>query len=185
MNLLKKKYQTEVIPEMKKMFGYKNNHQVPKIEKVTLNVGLSRAIKDSSLKEEIEKTLLLITGQKPVKTKAKKSISGFKIRAGQEVGMMVTLRGERMWDFVEKLISVAIPRVRDFRGIEEKLFDQRGNLSYPIKEQLVFPEILSDEIGAIFGFQVNITTTAKEKKEGIALLRLLGFPIKKEEKEEK
>ncbi len=114
MNLLKKKYQTEVIPKMKEMFGYKNNHQVPKIEKVTLNVGLSRAIKDPNLKGEIEKTLLLITGQKPVKTKAKKSISGFKIRAGQEVGMMVTLRGERMWDFVEKLISVAIPRVRDF-----------------------------------------------------------------------
>ncbi len=182
MNLLKKKYQTEVILKMKEKFGYKNDHQVPKIEKVTLNVGLSRAIKDPNLKSEIEKTFLLITGQKPIRTKAKKSISGFKIRSGQEVGMMVTLRGERMWDFIEKLISVAIPRVRDFRGIEERLFDRKGNLSFPIKEQLVFPEILSDEINAIFGFQVNITTTAQGKKEGIELLRLLGFPIKKEEK---
>jgi len=178
MNLLKKKYQTEVIPKMKEKFGYKNNFQVPRVEKVSINVGLSRALKEPNLKEEIEKALMLITGQKPVRTKAKKAISGFKIREGQEVGMKVTLRGERMWDFIQKMVAVAIPRVRDFRGIEKNLFDQKGNLSYPFREHLVFPEILSEEIGTIFGLQVNITTTAKDKEEGVELLKLLGFPIK-------
>lgn len=177
MNQLKKKYQEEVTPKLMEDFGLSNKLAVPGIEKVSINLGLSRAEKEATFLENVKKDLRMIAGQAPVVTKARKAISGFKIRAGQNVGMMVTLRGEKMWDFLYRLVAVALPRTRDFRGISQKNFDQRGNLSLGIKEQLIFPEIISDETDTIFGFQINITTTAKRKEEGIALLRALGFPI--------
>jgi len=178
MNKLQKKFNKEVAPQMMKDFGYKNIMAVPKLEKVSINVGISRAATDSSFIEQVVNDLRVISGQQPVKAKAKKAISGFKIRQGQEVGVAVTLRGKRMWDFVERLISAAIPRIRDFQGIEKKNFDGQGNLNYAIKEQIVFPEISHDNIQAIFGLQVNIKTTTDNKKEGIEILKLLGFPIK-------
>lgn len=163
---------------MKQYFDYKGSMAVPKIEKVSINVGLSRAAKDPNFIGDVEADLKQITGQVPVKTKSRQAISGFKIRQGQVVGMAVTLRGKRMWDFIEKLVSAAIPRIRDFQGIEKKNFDGQGNFGYAIKEQLVFPEISHDEVKTIFGLQVNVKTTAKTKEEGIKLLKQLGFPIK-------
>lgn len=178
MNNLQKKYIKEVIGQMEKQFGYKGSMAVPKIEKVSINVGLSRAAKDPNFMGDVEADMKQITGQCPVKTKSRKAISGFKIRQGQVVGIAATLRGKRMWDFVEKLIGAAIPRIRDFQGIEKKSFDGQGNLSYAIKEQLVFPEISHDEVKTIFGLQVNIKTSARTKEEGVWLLKLLGFPVK-------
>lgn len=176
---LKQKYQKEVIPKMKDKFGYKNDLAVPKIEKITVNVGLTRSIteKDPTYIDLVKDTLTKITGQRPVETLSKKSIAGFKIRRGLTVGLMVTLRGRRMYDFLEKLINVVLPRTRDFRGIQLKAVDQFGNLSIGIKEHLVFPEIDPQKVTKIHGLQVTITTTAKNREKGIELLRLLGIPF--------
>ncbi|MFZ5364213.1 MAG: 50S ribosomal protein L5 [Patescibacteria group bacterium] len=174
---IKTKYTEEVIPEMKKVFGYKNNLAVPKIEKVIVAAGLSQGLKDAKFLDIVEETLRKITGQKPVRTLAKKSISNFKIRKGMPVGMIVTLRGTRMYDFLDKLINITFPRVRDFRGISQKFLDRDGNLSVGFKEDIAFPEIKSEEIEKIHGLQVTVKTTAQNKKEGLTLLKLMGFPI--------
>ena len=154
---------------------------IPKLKKVSINVGISRSASSPDFTGQVMADLKMISGQQPIITKAKKAISGFKIRQGQEVGVAVTLRGKRMWDFVEKFVHSSIPRIRDFRGIEERNFDNQGNFNYAIKEQVIFPEILHDNVQAVFGLQVNINTSAKDKISGIKLLRALGFPIKKEE----
>ncbi len=176
---LKEIYKKEIIPELKKEFGYKNNMQVPKLEKVVLNAGLGKGLKDSTFIDNVENTLTRITGQKPIKTKAKKSISNFKIREGMVIGMKVTLRDKRMFDFIEKLIKITLPRVRDFRGLSLDSVDKEGNLNIGIKEHISFPEIKADEIERLHGLEIAIVTTAKDKKEGIALFKALGFPFKK------
>jgi len=176
---IKEKYNKEVVAEMSKLFGFKSNLQVPRIEKVVVNVGIGKFIKDSALVEDVKKTMTVIVGQKVVMNKAKKSIAGFKIREGQEVGMKATLRGKRKWDFIEKLVGATIPRVRDFQGLKESCVDASGNFNLGIKEHTIFPEILPENVKNIVGFQVNIATTAKNREEGLALFRLMGFPIKK------
>ncbi|KKR21710.1 MAG: 50S ribosomal protein L5 [Candidatus Moranbacteria bacterium GW2011_GWA2_39_41] len=176
---IKEKYNTEVVAEMKKQFGFKSTQQVPRIEKVVINVGIGKFIKDSALVEDVKKTMIVIAGQKPVMTQAKKSVAGFKIREGQEIGIKATLRGRRKWDFIEKLVNSAIPRVRDFQGIKESAIDASGNFNFGIKEHTIFPEILAENVKNIVGFQINITTTAKTQKEGLELFRMLGFPLVK------
>ena len=174
------KYRKEVLPAMKVKFGYKNVMAVPKIEKVVVNVGYGRraVAKETKAIEKIEQDLTKITGQKPAVRKSKKSISGFKVRQGLDVGMMVTLRGRRMYDFIDRLISISLPRSRDFHGLDQGAFDQHGNLSIGIKEQTIFPEVTYESLKDIFSLQVTVTTTAKSKEEGVELLRLMGFPIK-------
>ena len=176
MNLIAK-YNKVVIPEMKKIFGYKNDLAVPKVIKVTVNVGVGKNLKEPNYVETVEGNLKRITGQKPVRTKAKQSISGFKTRQGLVIGVMVTLRGQRMYDFLDKLVNVTLPRVRDFRGLQKKSVDKSGNLSIGFKEYISFPEIRPDEIEKLHGLEISITTTAKEKKKGEELFRLLGFPF--------
>lgn len=181
MQLIKEKYKKQVLPKLMKEFGYDNHMAVPKITKVTLNVGVGKSLDDKSYAELVEDTLQRITGQQPATTKAKKSISAFKIRAGDTVGYKVTLRGKRMYDFLNKLIHIALPRVRDFHGIDpNKNIDQRGNMTLGFKEHLVFPEIDSDEVEKIHGLEVSITNTAQNRQEGLALFQLLGFPFKKD-----
>ena len=181
---LKDKYIKEVIPAMKKEFGYKNAMAVPRIEKVIVNTGFGRLIagktneEQKKIYEDILNDLSLITGQCPILTKAKKSIAGFKIREGSPVGAMVTLRGKRMYDFLERLIHIVLPRSRDFRGIESRSVDKEGNLTVAIKEHITFPEIFSEKIRNIFGLEITIVNTAESKEEGRELLKLLGFPIK-------
>lgn len=181
---LKEKYQKEVIPVMMEKFGYKNKLAVPKISKVVINTGFGRLI-SGQRQEQIEKTLsaisrdlALITGQKPIFTKARKSIAAFKIRKGQYIGAKVTLRRKRMFDFLEKLIRLTLPRSRDFRGLKPESLDRNGNLTIPIREQIVFPEISPEKIDFIFGLEITIVTTAKTAKEALMLFQLLGFPIK-------
>ncbi len=174
---LKEQYTKEVVPALKEKFGYTNAHMIPKINKVTISIGAGQALKDKQLMETYENTLVRITGQQPVKTKAKKSISNFKIREGNEVGIMVTLRGQRMYDFISKLIHVSLPRIRDFRGISPKGMDRQGNYTLGIKEHVAFPEINPDEIERVHGLQITIATSAKNKEEGFELLKLLGFPF--------
>jgi large subunit ribosomal protein L5 len=180
----KERYRTDVVPKMEKAFSYENAHAVPRIEKVVVNVGFGKNGGDEKFVETVHKTLERITGQKPVDTKARKSISGFKVREGQVVGARVTLRGKRMEDFVEKLIRVTLPRVRDFRGLSTKSF-ARGERQYTIgfAEHNVFPEIKSDEVELLHGLEVTIVTTAKTPKETRELLTLLGFPFQKEKTE--
>jgi large subunit ribosomal protein L5 len=177
---LLEKYLKDVIPAMRKEFGYKNVMAVPKIEKAVVNVGFGKkaVIKDTKSIEKIEQDLAKLTGQKPSVRAAKKSISGFKLREGLEVGAMVTLRGRRMYDFIDRLISIALPRSRDFHGLDQKSFDKAGNFSMGLKEHNIFPEISYESLKDIFSLQVTIATTAKTKKEGELLLRLMGFPIK-------
>ncbi len=172
------KYKNTVVPAMKKRFGYKNNLRVPKLDKVVLNVGLSQNSKDQKYILMVEDTLKRITGQKPVPKKAKKSISEFKIRQGQVIGLVVTLRGPRMYDFLDKLINLTLPRVRDFRGLREKSFDGQGNFSIGFRENIAFPEINPNEVEKLHGIEVTIGTTAKNNEEGLALLKLLGFPFR-------
>lgn len=174
---LQERYTKQIVPALKEELGLKNVMSVPKLEKVTLNVGLSRGLKEASFIDAVETGLRRITGQQPVKTLAKQSISNFKIRKGMVIGMKVTLRGAKMYDFVEKLISVTLPRVRDFRGLSPKLIDNAGHLNIGIKENIAFPEIKADEVDKIHGMQVTLTTTAKDRDEGEALLRALGFPF--------
>jgi len=176
---LQELYKKKIVPEMKNKFGYKNNLAVPKLDKVVVNVGLGRFSKDKTYIDNVVDSLSRITGQRPVLTKAKKSISAFKVREGNIVGAMVTLRGKRMYDFVEKLIHVSFPRVRDFRGLNRKSVDKQGNLSVGFREHLAFPEIKADEVDKIHGLEVCITTTAQEREEGLELLKLMGFPFKK------
>jgi large subunit ribosomal protein L5 len=175
---IKERYNKIVIPELKQKFGYKNNLAVPKLEKVVLNVGLGPGLKDAKFNEVVEDTLLRITGQKPIKTRAKKSISNFKIREGLVIGAKVTVRGKRMEDFVDKLINITLPRVRDFRGLDPKNVDGQGNLNLGFKEHIAFPEIKSDEVEKIHGLQITVVTTAKTREEGFELLKLLGFPFR-------
>lgn len=181
---LQDKYIKEVIPAMMKKFGCKNKMAVPKIEKVIVNTGFGRLVAGKSYEEQkkIWETILndlsLITGQRPVLTKAKRAISGFKTRIGLPIGAMVTLRGKRMSDFLERLIYITLPRSRDFRGLEEKSIDKRGNLTIGVKEHIAFPEILPERAKNIFGLEITVVTNAKKREEGLELLRLLGFPIK-------
>ena len=165
---------------MQAKFGYKNVMAIPKIVKVTVNVGYGRKAvgKETKAIEKIEQDITKITGQKASMRKSKKSISGFKLRQGMAVGATVTLRGRRMYDFIDRLISIALPRSRDFHGLEQGAFDQHGNLSIGIKEQTIFPEVTYESLKDIFSLQVTVTTTAKKKEEGIELLRLMGFPIR-------
>ncbi len=171
-------YRTKVAPALQKEFGFKNLYAVPTIKKITLNVGLGKGLKDAKYLEAAEKTLRSITGQSPVKTKARISISTFKIRKGMVVGMKVTLRGKRMWDFLEKMITLSLPRVRDFRGLPSDAFDGQGNYSIGFSEHISFPEIATDEVETIHGLQVTVATNADTDAEARALLKGLGLPIK-------
>ncbi|MFH1111548.1 MAG: 50S ribosomal protein L5 [Patescibacteria group bacterium] len=178
---LKKKYQKEVIPLLMKEFSCSNVMAVPRVQKITLNIGLGKALTEPKLAEVATNTLLRISGQKPTLRHAKKSISNFKIRQGMVIGLQVTLRGRRMYEFLDKLINVSLPRVRDFRGISEKSFDGRGNLNIGFKEHIVFPEIKSDEVESLHGLEVAITTSAKNNQVGRRLFELLGLPFAKSE----
>ena len=179
MTELKKKYRKEIVPLMKERFGYTNDLQVPKIEKIVLNVGTGKALKDSKLLDIMIDTLKRISGQAPVKTIATKSISGFNVKEGDIVGLVVTLRGGRMYEFLNKFINTALPRFRDFQGLSPESFDSRGNYSVGIKEHIVFPEISADEVEKIHGLEVCISTTANNDKEGLELLRAFGFLFRK------
>ena len=175
---LKTVYQKTILPKLQEEFGYKNIHQVPKLVKVTVNRGLGEASQNAKALESSLSELATITGQKPVVTRARKAIAGFKIREGMPVGVMVTLRSERMYAFVDRLINLALPRIRDFRGISANSFDGRGNYSLGIREQLIFPEIEYDTIDQIRGMDVSIITSAHTDEEGRALLKALGMPFK-------
>lgn len=175
---LKEIYKKEVIPLMKKKFGYKSCMRVPQIEKVCLNMGVSIAKNDSKALESAKKSLALISGQQPVVTRAKKSIAGFNLRAGMPIGCRVTLRGERMYEFLDRLFNLAIPRIKDFQGISSAQFDKRGNFTLGLREQLVFPEISYEEIERIQGLSVTIVTTAENDEEAKELLVSLGLPFK-------
>mgnify|MGYP004468415457 FL=1 len=172
-------YKDTVVTELQKQFGYKSVMQVPRIEKITLNMGVGEAISDKKVLEHATNDLTAISGQKPVTTVARKSVAGFKIREGYPIGTKVTLRGERMWEFLERLISISIPRIRDFRGLNPKSFDGRGNYSMGVREQIIFPEIEYDKIDKIRGLDITITTSAKDNEEGLALLSAFEFPFKK------
>lgn len=178
-NRLKQKYNEEVVPALIKKFGYKNVNEVPRLEKIVLNMGLGDEKDNSKSFNLAVEELGLIAGQKPLVIKAKKSVANFKLREGMNIGAKVTLRGTRMYEFMDRLISIALPRVRDFRGVSSKSFDGRGNYSYGIKEQLVFPEIIYDKIEKIRGFDVNFITTAKTDSEAKELLALMGMPFGK------
>lgn len=179
MNRLLERYKKETIPTMMKEFEYKNIHQVPKLEKISINMGVGIATQNKALLDNAVKDLTQITGRKPIITKAKKSISNFKLRTGMPIGCKVTLRGEIMFEFLDRLINVVIPRVRDFRGISPKSFDGRGNYTLGLKEQTVFPEIEYDKIDAVRGMDITIVTTARTDEEGKGLLENLGMPFKK------
>jgi len=171
-------YQKDVVPQLMKAFGYKNVMQVPRLEKVTLNMGLGEAVQNIKILDSAVEELSLIAGQKAVITKAKRSIANFKLREGMPIGVMVTLRRDRMMEFFDKLVNTALPRVRDFRGVSGKAFDGRGNYALWIREQIIFPEINLDKIDKIKGLNVSIVTTAKTDEEGKELLRLLGMPFR-------
>lgn len=175
---MKQFYKQEVIPALTKQFGYDNPMRVPKVTKVVLNMGVGEAVGDKKLLDNAVAELTMISGQKPVITKARKSIAGFKIRAGWPIGCKVTLRGERMYEFLERLVGIAIPRIRDFRGLSPKSFDGRGNYAMGVSEQIIFPEIEYDKIDKMRGLDITITTTAQSDDEGRALLAALRFPFK-------
>lgn len=179
---LKEKYQKEIVPALKKELDLKNNMLVPRLTKVVLNIGFGRHFKEKEYIADVERSFTEISGQKPVMTKAKKSISAFKIRDGLVIGAKVTLRGQRMYDFVEKLVNITFPRVRDFRGISSKAMDRVGNLTIGFKDHTAFPEIKVEDINNTFGLEVCLTTNAKSTNEGLALFTALGFPFKKLEK---
>jgi len=176
---MKEKYGKEVVPALQKEFGYSNPMQVPRIEKITLNMGVGEAVGDKKLIENAVADLEKLSGQKPIVTNARKSVAGFKIREGWPIGCKVTLRGERMWDFFDRLVHIAIPRVRDFRGLNPKSFDGRGNYSMGVREQIIFPEIEYDRVDKIRGLDITVTTSAKTDDEGRELLKAFGFPFKK------
>ncbi|MCI5972395.1 MAG: 50S ribosomal protein L5 [Anaerococcus sp.] len=176
---LKEKYQNEVVGKLTEQFGYENVHQVPKLTKIVINVGLGEAKDNQNLLNAAKDELALITGQRPIELKAKKSVANFKLREGQAIGTKVTLRREKMYDFLDKLISISLPRVRDFRGINPNSFDGRGNYSLGIKEQLIFPEIKYDNVDFLHGMDINIVTTAETDEEAKAFLELMGMPFRK------
>jgi large subunit ribosomal protein L5 len=178
MSRLKALYKSDVVAALQQEFGYKNVMQVPRVTKVTLNMGVGEAIGDKKQLESAVKDLEAIAGQKVVVTKARNSVAGFKIREGWPIGAKVTLRGERMWEFLDRLVDISLPRVRDFRGINPKSFDGRGNYSMGVKEQIIFPEIEYDKVDKLRGMDITITTTANTNDEGRALLKALSFPFK-------
>ncbi|SMO63113.1 LSU ribosomal protein L5P [Balnearium lithotrophicum] len=176
---LRKKYQEEVVPSLMKKFGYKNVMEVPRIEKIVVNMGVGEAVQNIKELENAMNDLALITGQKPSVRRAKRSEAGFKLRKGMPIGAKVTLRRDRMWDFLDRLISMALPRVRDFKGLSPKSFDGRGNYNFGLEEQTVFPEIDYDKVDKIRGMNITIVTTAETDEEARALLEALGFPFRK------
>ena len=175
---LRNKYKDEIVPQLMKDFGFKNVMQVPKLERIVVNMGLGEAVQNAKLIESAAEELKAITGRKPVITRAKKSIASFKLREGMPIGVMVTLRGEQMYDFLDRLVSIALPRTRDFKGISPKAFDGRGNYTLGIREQIVFPEINYDRIDRIKGMNVTLVTTAETDEQGRALLKSLGMPFR-------
>jgi len=175
---LKEKYRAEVMSALTERFGYDNVHQVPRLEKIVVNMGVGDAARDSKVIDGAVRDLATITGQKPQVTKARKSIAQFKLREGMPIGAHTTLRGDRMWEFLDRLLSVALPRIRDFRGLSPKQFDGRGNYTFGLTEQVVFPEIDQDKIDRVRGMDVTIVTSAETDDQGRALLRKLGFPFK-------
>ncbi len=177
---LEEKYKNEVVPALQKSLGLKNVMQVPRITKVVVNIGLGEALDNAKALDYAVQDLTTITGQKPIITKARKSVAAFKLREGRAIGVKVTLRGDKMWAFLDRLMNVALPRVRDFRGISPNAFDGRGNYTLGIREQLIFPEIDYDKIDKVRGMEVTIVTTARNDEEGRQLLSLLGMPFKKE-----
>ena len=182
MNRLRQKYIQEIVPVLQNELGYGNVHEIPALTKVILNAGVGRATSDAKHLEAVMGSLAKISGQRPIQTVAKKSIASFKLREGNKIGSSVTLRGERMYDFLDRLIAVGLPRIRDFRGISAKAFDPQGNYSLGIREQSIFPEIPYEESSNSHGLQVNIVTTAKSAADGKRLLELLGFPFQKSER---
>lgn len=176
---LQEKYRAELCEQIQKKLGLKNIMQVPRITKITLNMGVGEAVADKKILEHALKDMRQISGQKPIKTLAKKSVAGFKIRDGYPIGCKVTLRRERMYEFLDRLVTIAIPRIRDFRGLNPKSFDRQGNYSMGVTEQIIFPEINYDEIDAIRGMDITISTTARNAEEGRALLEAFNFPFKK------
>ncbi|MGX9136444.1 50S ribosomal protein L5 [Rummeliibacillus sp. JY-2-4R] len=179
MNRLKEKYVNEVSKSLMSKFGYTSTMQVPKVEKIVVNMGVGDAVQNSKVLDAAVEELTLITGQKPVVTKAKKSIAGFRLREGMPIGAKVTLRGERMYDFLDKLISISLPRVRDFHGVSKKAFDGRGNYTLGVKEQLIFPEIDYDKVSKVRGMDIVIVTTANSDEEARELLTQFGMPFQK------
>ena len=175
---LKEHYREKVVPDLTAKFGYKTQMQVPRILKITLNMGVGEAVADKKILENAIGDMQKIAGQKPVATKSRKSIAGFKIREGYPIGCMVTLRGQRMYEFLDRLVSIAIPRIRDFRGISGKAFDGRGNYNMGVREQIIFPEIDYDKVDAVRGMNITITTTARTDEEGRALLAAFQFPFR-------
>jgi large subunit ribosomal protein L5 len=175
---LKSRYKSDVVAALQTQFGYKNRMQIPTLSKIVVNMGVGEAAKDSKLIEGAVRDLTVITGQKPVVTKARKSIANFKLREGQPIGAHVTLRGDRMWEFMDRLLSVSLPRIRDFRGLSPKQFDGSGNYTFGLTEQVVFPEIQQDKLDRVRGMDITIVTSAKNDDEGRALLRALGFPFR-------
>ena len=175
---LKERYDTTLRDELRKQFSYPNVMQVPRVEKVILNIGMGEAIGNAKAMDAAAQDLASITGQRPIVTKSRRAISNFRLRVGMPIGLKVTLRGERMWHFLEKLVTVALPRIRDFQGVPDRSFDGRGNFSLGLKEQLVFPEIDYDKIDRLRGLEITIVTTARTDEEGRALLRGLGMPFR-------
>ena len=179
MNRLQEKYQTSVRTELQNKFAYKSSMQIPRIEKIVINMGVGDAVANSKVLDDAVEELTIISGQKPVITKAKKSIANFKLREGMPIGCKVTLRGERMYQFLDKLVSIALPRVRDFHGVNPNAFDGRGNYTLGVKEQLIFPEINFDQIKKVRGMDIVLVTTAPTDEEGRTLLALMGMPFRK------
>ena len=177
MSRLRERYRAEVVPALSKQFGYGNPMQVPGLEKIVVNVGLGEALSNAKAVDAAVADIAAITGQKPVVTRAKRSIAQFRVRTGNPIGVKVTLRGERMWDFLERLTTLALPRIRDFRGIPSRSFDGRGNYSLGLREQLAFPEIDYDKVDRLRGLEISIVTTAKTDEESKRLLELLGMPF--------
>ena len=180
MSRLKERYKKEVIPSLMKLYGYKNSMQVPKLDKVVLNIGLGEAVQNAKALEAAERDLVAISGQHPVITRAKKSIAAFRLRTGMPIGLKVTLRGERMYDFFDKLVNAVLPRIRELQGVSRNSFDGRGNYTLGLKEQIVFPEVDYDKIDKVRGLEISIITTAKTAEEGRHLLELLGMPFTKD-----
>jgi large subunit ribosomal protein L5 len=177
---LKVRYREELVPALKEQLGLANVMQVPRLEKVVVNMGVGDALKDGRMLDAAVEDVTIITGQKPVITKARKSIAGFKLRQGQPIGVKVTLRGDRMWEFFDRLVSLALPRIRDFRGLSADAFDGHGNYTFGVTEQLIFPEIDYDKVAKVRGMDITIVTTAGNDDEGRALLLALGFPLQTE-----
>ncbi|MBM4372184.1 MAG: 50S ribosomal protein L5 [Deltaproteobacteria bacterium] len=176
---LKDRYDSEIVPKLREEFGYSNPMEVPRLTKIVVNMGLGEAIQNANLIEASQRELAAITGQKPVVTKARKSIATFKLREGMSIGCMVTLRKDRMWEFLDRLVNLALPRVRDFRGVSPRGFDGRGNFTLGLKEQIIFPEIDYDKVQKIKGMNISIVTTARKDDEARALLTHLGMPFRK------